>query len=78
LVFHVFAYIALLVLPRGAGEAPAGVPKGLKKIAATHQPVACPGCGELNHPSATKCVGCGGTLVARISSEVSRAGLRAG
>jgi hypothetical protein len=78
LVFHVFAYVTLLLLPGRTVEAPAGVPKGLKKIAATHQPVACPGCGELNHPSATKCVGCGGTLVARISSEVSRTGLRAG
>lgn len=78
LVFHVFAYGVLLALPDRRVETPAGIPKGLKKIAATHQPVACPGCGELNHPSATKCAGCGGTLVARISSEVGRAGLRAG
>ncbi len=78
LVFHVFAYAVLLALPRRRVEAPAGIPKGLKKIAATHQPVPCPGCGELNHPSATKCAGCGGTLVARISSEIAPAGLRAG
>lgn len=78
LLFHVFAYAALLALPGRAVEAPAGMPKGLKKIAATHQPVSCPACGELNHPSATKCIGCGGTLVARISSEVGRVGLPAG
>lgn len=78
LVFHVFAYAVLLALPERGVEAPAGIPKGLKKIAATHQPVPCPNCGQLNHPSATKCIGCGGTLVARISSEVGRAGLRAG
>ncbi len=78
LLFHVFAYAVLLMLPGRRLESPAGIPKGLKKIAATHQPLPCPGCGELNHPSATKCAGCGGTLVARISSEVGRAGLRAG
>ncbi len=78
LFFLVFAYAVLLVLPRRRVEAPAGIPKGLRKIAATHQPLPCPGCGESNHPSAAKCAGCGGTLVPRISSEVSRAGLRAG
>ncbi len=78
LVFHVFAYAVLLALPGRTVEAPAGIPRGLRKIAATHQPAACPACGGLNHPSATKCAGCGGTLVARISSEVGRAGLRAG
>ncbi len=76
LLFHVFAYGVLLALPGRRIQAPAGLPKGLKKIAATYQPVACPKCGEGNHPSATKCTGCGGTLVARIGSEVGRAGLR--
>ncbi len=76
LVFNVVAYILLLTRPQREVRAPAGVPSGLGKIAATHAPQRCPKCGALNHPSAPKCLRCGATLSPRVESEVSRVGLR--
>jgi len=71
--FNVLAFLALLVRPRRAVDAPAGVPGGLGKIAATYSPVAC-ACGAANHPSARQCSSCGAELRPAFASEVERAG----
>lgn len=76
LVFNAVAYILLLTRPQREVQAPAGVPSGLGKIAATHAPQRCPTCGALNHPSATKCLRCGASLSPTVESEVRRAGLQ--
>jgi len=78
LFLNVFAYAALLTRPKREVAAPAGVPPGLRKISATHAPQACPKCGAENHPSAGECGGCGAKLSPQTTSEVARAGLRAG
>jgi len=75
LLFHVFAYAVLLALPERNAEARAGIPGGIGKAAAANQPVPCACCGKLNDPSVPNCADCGGTLVARVSSKVARAGL---
>jgi hypothetical protein len=69
-------YLYLLTRPKREVAAPAGVPPGLKKIAATYSPVACVACGTENHPSAAECSGCKKKLEPRIASEVARAGVR--
>lgn len=76
LVLNAFGYLLLLTRPGREVLAPAGVPGGLRKIAATYAPELCAGCGTLNHPSASACSGCGGKLEPRTVSEVVRAGLR--
>jgi len=76
LVLNVFAYILLLTRPKREVRAPAGVPLGLGKIAATHAPQRCPKCGAFNHPSAVQCLACGASLSAGVESEVRRIGLR--
>ena len=76
LVLNAFGYVLLLTRPRREVLAPAGVPGGLRKIAATYAPEPCAGCGTLNHPSASACIGCGGKLEPKSVSEVVRAGLR--
>jgi len=75
LVFNAFAYIVLLTRPKRGVVAPAGVPRGLGKIAATHAPQPCPKCGTFNHPAATQCLGCGAHLSPAVESEVRRVGL---
>lgn len=72
LVLNVPAYIVLALKPKRALTAVAGIPSGLRKIATTYDPVACPGCGQTNHPSAGKCLGCGGPLEPRTVSEVEK------
>jgi len=47
--------------------------RGLAKIPTTHAPVACTACGQPNHPSATRCGGCGAGLEPSVESEVARA-----
>jgi hypothetical protein len=76
LVLNAIAYILLLTRPKREIYAPAGVPSGLGKIAATHAPQRCPQCGTFNHPSAVHCLRCGANLSPAIESEVSRIGLR--
>jgi hypothetical protein len=76
LVLNAFAYILLLTRPKREVRAPAGVPSGLGKIAATHAPQRCPKCGAFNHPSAVQCLACGASLSPRVESEVRRIGLR--
>ncbi len=73
LFFNAFAYAALLLKKRVTVNAPAGVPGGLGKIAATYAPVRC-ACGAENHPSASQCSACGTVLRPSVSSEVARAG----
>ncbi|RMD95267.1 MAG: hypothetical protein D6813_00655 [Calditrichaeota bacterium] len=51
------------------------VPKGLRKVPSTAEPVPCPGCGSQNHPAAEKCLDCGHPLTPKTQSEVNRAGL---
>jgi hypothetical protein len=75
LVLNVLAYILLLIRPRREIRAPAGVPLGLGKIAATYAPQRCPKCGAFNHPSAVQCLGCGASLSPGVESEVRRVGL---
>jgi hypothetical protein len=74
LVLNVAAYLILLTRPRLEVSAPAGIPRGLRKVAATYEPRRCPGCGKSNHPAARKCAGCGAALEPRVASEVERAG----
>ncbi len=69
--FNVFAYVAVLLKRGEAMNAPAGVPGGLGKIAATYAPTKCV-CGAENHPSASQCSTCGRALTPTVSSEVSR------
>jgi len=76
LVLNAFAYLLLLTRPSREVRAPAGVPVGLGKIAATHAPERCPKCGAFNHPSAVQCLGCGASLSPGVESEVRRVGLR--
>jgi hypothetical protein len=73
LILSVFAYLALLTRSKRAVSAPGGVPRGLHKVAATYSPEPCPACGHLNHPSARRCLGCGGMLAPKISSEAGKA-----
>lgn len=75
-LFNVAAFLVLMLCPRREVAAPAGVPSGLRKIAATFSPESCPDCGATNHPSASECGGCGSTLKPRIKSEVEKAGLK--
>jgi hypothetical protein len=77
LVFSALGYLVLLTRPKREVIAPAGIPSGLGKIAATYAPAACPKCGTENHPTAAQCLGCGASLHPQLTSEVSRAGLRA-
>lgn len=73
--FTLPAYLYLLTRPKKEMDAPAGVPRGLHKIAATYQPQPCPACGEMNHPAAAQCISCGGKLSPRMVSEAQRAGV---
>lgn len=75
LFFNIVAYAILLTRPKREVVAPAGIPKGLRKISATYMPEACPLCGAENHPSATACGGCGAKLAPKTVSEVARVGL---
>lgn len=75
LFFSAFGYLLLLTRPALPVAAPEGVPRGLRKIALTFSPAACPMCGRENHPSANRCLGCGSALTPRVASELARAGL---
>ncbi len=72
LAINLVGYLWLLTRPRKEVRAPAGIPTGLGKLAATYQPRACPQCGAANHPSASQCSNCGTTLQPTIVSEVEK------
>jgi YHS domain-containing protein len=60
-----------LVLTRARRET-AFRSEGLTKVPLTYAPERCPGCAELNHPSAARCSACGRPLEPRVESEVAR------
>lgn len=71
--FVLNAFGFLYVLTRPARLKTGIVPPGLVKVPVTHAPVACPKCGNTNHPSAARCLGCGALLTPSFQSEVARA-----
>jgi len=73
---NVFGFLALVTRPAG-DRSMAGLPPGLVKVPTTYSPRVCPRCGEMNHPSATSCVGCGNKIEPLVTSEVARATLGA-
>ena len=79
LVFTFLALIAVLVLERyDSSHLPQGLPKGMRKVATTHQSIRCHGCGAPNHPSAGACSRCGAALTPIVASDVQRAAGEAG
>ena len=75
-LLNVFGFLALVTRPTGDSRmAGAGLPPGLVKVPTTYPPRVCPRCGEMNHPCATSCVGCGNKIEPLVTSEVSRVGL---
>ena len=65
----------LILLTRAAGDAgqfPAGIPRGLRKVPCTHYSAECPHCGYCNHPSGDACLGCGGQTIPAFESEAVR------
>ncbi len=78
LALNIIGYVWLLARRRLAIESPGGVPEGFGKMPATLAPQPCPRCGRMNHPAATQCADCGAKVQPTVSSEVGKAGLRAG
>ena len=76
LLINAFGYLFLLTRPKRQVQAPAGIPGGLGKVAATYEPRLCASCGAANHPSAIQCIACCAKLQPRMPSEVEKAGLR--
>ncbi len=70
LLANAFGYLILLTKKSKGG---AGIPKGLRKVPTTMQPIICSECGNENHPSAKRCLGCGRPLLSQSESEVDRA-----
>jgi hypothetical protein len=64
----------LFVLTRRTDKASHGVPAGLLKVPATQSPLACPQCGNTNHPAAASCASCHVSLSPQGQSDLSRAG----
>ncbi len=77
LAFNIFGFLFIVTRPKREPTQRLPLPSGRHKIPATYEPQPCPRCGGENHPSATKCLGCGASLAPRIASDVQRAGLRA-
>ena len=72
LAFNAFALVGLTMKRQGdLSTLPEGVPAGLRKVPVTSSPVACPGCGAANHPTANACLGCGVTLQPAYTSEAN-------
>ena len=68
----VFGY--LYVLTRPSQTASPSVPAGLVKVPVTQSPLACPQCGNTNHPAAASCAACHVSLSPQGQSDLSRAG----
>ena len=71
-LFNAFGYLALLLRRADAERSALPQHTGVTKVPATSEPLACPDCGHLNHPSATECLGCHTPLTAESPSEVTR------
>ncbi|MCZ6751673.1 MAG: hypothetical protein O7E51_07585 [Acidobacteria bacterium] len=66
-------YLILLTrAPGDAGQFPAGIPRGLRKVPRTYYSEECPGCGYPNHPAAHYCPGCGALITPPFESEAAR------
>ncbi len=66
-------YLILLTrAPGDAGQFPAGIPRGLRKVPCTHYSEECSHCGYYNHPSGDACLGCGGQTIPAFESEAVR------
>ena len=63
----------LYVISRRSSQDHGQVPGGLVKVPETLAPSPCPACGEVNHPTARKCLRCGKELDPSQQSEVTRA-----
>ena len=70
LFLNVLAYLALLVRTTQDSRAEQRY-AGAVKIPTTTEPVACPECDSLNHPSARSCLKCGAQLTPSAISEVT-------
>ena len=68
---NVFGY--LYVLTRPSQAVAHGVPAGLMKAPVTQSPLACPQCGNTNHPAAASCALCHVSLSPQGQSDLSRA-----
>jgi hypothetical protein len=64
----------LYVLTRPSDEARHGFSAGGLKVSVTQSPLACPQCGNTNHPAAASCASCHVLLSPQGQSDVSRAG----
>lgn len=60
--------LAALYVHRALGAA-----RGMRKIPLTSEPVACPACGQPNHPAAALCLHCGRRLHPEARSEAASA-----
>ncbi len=73
LFLNVVAVVLVLTRPRlDTNALPAGIPRGFAKVPLTHTPTPCPQCGETNHPSASRCAGCGADLQPTATAESAR------
>jgi hypothetical protein len=69
---NIFAWTVLVARHRRIRSL---APRGLAKVPQTAAPLACPACGRLNHPGASKCLDCGAKLEPAMVSEAAQAGL---
>lgn len=68
----VFGYFFVLTRPsRAASDS---VPAGLAKVPVTQSPLACPQCGNTNHPAAASCAACHVSLSPQGQSDLPRVG----
>jgi len=68
----VFGYLYILTRPSQAAAHSVSV--GLMKAPVTQSPLACPQCGNTNHPAAASCAVCHVSLFPQGHSDLSRAG----
>jgi len=68
----VFGYV--YVLTRPSRRVSRSVSAGLVKVPVTQSPLACPQCGDTNHPAAAACAACHVSLSPQGQSDLSRAG----
>jgi len=65
-----FGFLYVVSQPRAVEEGK--IPAGFVKVPVTSAPVTCSKCAYANHPSASKCAGCGSALEPIVESEVAR------